>query len=262
MEAAQEADMVAAPEKRHQMEADTVAARHQMEADTIAALRAEIEALRAAVAEEQGKRVSAPSYGDSGVGGWPWMYWRRPVREDDPMSGWIVIAPGGATPRGHRNTGVYNHMMATGFEPLEQYGPIAPPSDSVAWPSYVQILKGGGEREFPLSQVLAYKWHLRPPVPGVTFPQYEEVKDRVQRAVCPQCGMEAWDVPDSTRIGYVLFEHLWNTHDFDAEKAEKFCHKQGFVYVRQSIMDETTIIRNRRAAERLVRSAKGGNEGE
>ena len=225
--------------------------------DILQAFRAEIEALRSEVARlrSSGGEIKVD---EGGVGGYPWMYWRRPVRPGDPLSGWITIGPGGATPRGARDTGSYNLYLKKGFQPITKYGYINPPSSEKGWYDFIHLIRQGGAHEFPVSQILAYRWHIHPPVPGVKFPQLEEVADAIQHAVCPQCDFDVWAPPDDASIGNRLFEHLWQVHGFDPEDAEEFVHKQGFTYVRQQITDEETVRRNVKAAERIKKKLGGG----
>lgn len=221
--------------------------------ELVKALKAEVESLRAELQRKANPPIT--DLGDQGTGGWPWMYWRRPPEGD--MAGWIVIGPGGETPRGHRNTDVYNFYRKLGFEPLDQYGYIPPPTSPNAAHDFAEFIRRGGAKEFPLSQILAFKWHLNPPVRGAVFPQYEAVKEEVQHAVCPQCPFDLYAPPEDRSLGNRLFEHLWSVHEFDPEKAEAFCHRQGFVDVRQQITDELTVARNRRAAEKRLNRRKG-----
>lgn len=220
------------------------------------ALLAELQALRAELNALKSRQQTGSFTQGEGVGGYPWMYWRRPKREGDPMSEWITIGPGGATPRGARDVGTYNLYLKKGFKPITQYGYVKPPESERGWLDFVALIERGGAKEFPVSQILAYRWHLRPPVPGVTFPQLEKIKDEIQHAVCPQCDFDIWAPPDDMSIGNRLFEHLWSTHGFEPERAEEFCHRQGFLYVRQQITDELTVERNKRAAAKLLNQRK------
>lgn len=112
-------------------------------------------------------------------------YYRRPDNE------WIVVAP--------TSMGNAHDWQLKGFERLTKYGEFANgttggkpnitddngnpwnPADE----PWRQIFLRGGEREFPITQVLAYRWHLRPPYKEVKFPQLGGLN--VTNLECPEC---------------------------------------------------------------------------
>jgi hypothetical protein len=107
--------------------------------------------------------------------------------------GWIVVAS--TTPS---NRAGYEFK---GFTFLPQYGefvngtndPRAKQNErdarGVSWNPAVEpwrlIFQKGGVKEFPAEQVIAYRWHVRPPYAEVTFPQLEDIN--VTTYQCPEC---------------------------------------------------------------------------
>jgi hypothetical protein len=75
------------------------------------------------------------------------------------------------------------------------------------------MLQNGGAREFPASQILAYKWHISPPLEGAVFPEYEKVKDRVKHFVCDDCDFDTWMLDDDKESGMMCFRHLRQPSD-------------------------------------------------
>lgn len=47
------------------------------------------------------------------------------------------------------------------------------------------IFQRDGAKEFPIEQIIAFRWHVRPPYREVTFPQLEGVD--IQSYACPEC---------------------------------------------------------------------------
>ena len=48
-----------------------------------------------------------------------------------------------------------------------------------------QIFQKGGAKEFPLDQIIAFRWHIRPPYREVKFPQLAQVE--IHNFFCPEC---------------------------------------------------------------------------
>ena len=111
-------------------------------------------------------------------------------------------------------------MMAYGVAPI--------PSD-VPRPGqeFWSMIEKGGAKEFPSSQVLAYRWHQDPPVAGMLFPQYEKVKDTVLDFLCEECDLELSFLPDDTLAPRACFNHLRNTHDYPRSEAKASMDAQG-----------------------------------
>lgn len=147
---------------------------------------------------------------DAGPSGWPWQYYKRPDRPGDPLSGWIVTAPGGASPKtGQRDVGSYARYMAKGFRPLTRYG-VAPIPEGDPRPGieFRTILENGGAVEFPISQVVTCRWHIQPPIPGIIFPDYEANKDKARHFLCEDCDFEMWYVESDRQAAGACFRHL------------------------------------------------------
>jgi len=208
------------------------------EAEASGAMAAQMAALEAEVAELRGdvaRRDRAPALRDQGEGGFPWMYWQRPstgpmAGEHGEMAGWITLGHGGRTPQGQRDTGMYSRYLAKGMRPMEEYG-IAPIPTTPGGNRYISILQQGGAKEFSLSQILAFKWHIRPPIPGLKFPQYEAVKDKVLHGECPSCDFELYAPPGDQLIARAFFGHLQNSHKLDRTEASLELHYQGLPQV-------------------------------
>jgi hypothetical protein len=196
------------------------------------AMAAQVAALTAQVAQLRGEVASRPGgLKSEGEGGFPWMYWQRPATgpmagEHGEMAGWISLLPGGRTPKGDRDTGNYSRFMKKRMRPMEEYGihqiPTSPNSNN-----YAGILQQGGAKDFALTQILALKWHLKPPVKGITFPQYEAVKDEVLHGECPSCDFELFAVPGDKLIARAFFAHLQNSHKMDRTEASLELKYQG-----------------------------------
>lgn len=170
---------------------------------------------------------------DAGPSGWPWQYYKRPEVEGGLMSGWIVAGPGGATPRGQRDAGSYTkYTGGKGFKALTKYGACPVPNSPVGSRVFITMLENGGAQEFPVAQVVAYKWHVDPPIPGLTFPDYEANKDRVRHFMCDDCDHEVYFVEDDREVALSCFRHLRNDskdgrHGMRREEAVMVLRSQG-----------------------------------
>lgn len=155
----------------------------------------------------QGQASQQDGTMDLGPAGFPWQYYRRPDR--GLQAGWVIAAPGGATPSGKRSSGKFVRYMAKGMKPITAYGNCQPPSAyRDGGQQMVPMLRAGGAREFPAAQVLAHKWHIRPPLPGTVFPEYEKVKDHVRHFECDDCDFDIWMLEDDKETGMACFRHL------------------------------------------------------
>jgi DNA-directed RNA polymerase subunit RPC12/RpoP len=110
------------------------------------------------------------------------IYYRKPSN-GGPEDGWIVW--------GDSESGTKLRDRAIlGFQPLFDYGAITgymdreqkiPDPGSVWGP----ILRHpDGPAEFPISQIVALRWHIDPPIP-VKFPQLQGMK--ITQYQCPEC---------------------------------------------------------------------------
>jgi hypothetical protein len=207
--------------------ADTDAIRTIIQ-QALAARDAEVSALRQ---ELQAAKVGAGQAGDAqGAGGMPWMYWRKgPNWPDEASRGWIGVAPGGPTPAGARDTGAYNLYLKKGMQPITKYGYIEPPTNPEAIHSFLPMLKKGGAGEFPASQVIAFKWHITPPIKGLKFPQYEAVKGNVIHFECESCGHTLYFMPEErAKAGETYRAHLMVAHKYPFREAAEALRQSGF----------------------------------
>ncbi len=68
------------------------------------------------------------------------------------------------------------------------------------------IFQRGGAKEFPVDQIIAFRWHLRPPYKEVTFPQLEGVT--ITNYPCPECDKGIFSSTNSREAGEQLRAHL------------------------------------------------------
>lgn len=121
--------------------------------------------------------ATAPGKGEHG-------YYKR------PDNGWVVTAPVWTSFR--------NDLEYKGFKYLPQYGaaPLDLPGNkstkdvngrlfSTVEEPWRLIFQKGGAHEFPVSQIIAFRWHIHPPYREVEFPQLEGVK--IYDLFCPEC---------------------------------------------------------------------------
>lgn len=176
---------------------------------------------------------------DGSAGGYPWQFYRNPEWKGHLQGGWITYAPGGATPQGRRNAGSFAHYMRRGLKPLTAYGPAPIPSQVHGMPpgsAFIPIFERGGVREFPVSQVLAHKWHVRPPVHGLVFPQVEEAGEEVLHFICDDCDWEFYFLKEDSIGARVCFQHLRKDtgdgkHGYRREEAALALQSQGLPYL-------------------------------
>jgi len=115
-----------------------------------------------------------------------WGYYRK-------RNGWIIQGPTTPTNRsdmeymGHTFLPQYGQFQLGTREATSQ--PKAIDANGVPWnpamESWRLIFQRGGAREFPIDQIVAYQWHIRPPYREVTFPQMQDVE--VFDIPCPEC---------------------------------------------------------------------------
>ena len=204
-------------------------------AEVIASMQGEISRLNKEVQETKVRQGKGGV--EEGPGGFPWQYYKRPTIVDTrhpsyAASGWVVVAPGGSAAGGKRDVGSYAFYTTKGFKPLMNYGIVdvptgqAPPGDE-----YRTIIQNGGVHEFPVSQILALKWHLEPPVKETVFPQYEAVKDQVLSFLCDECEFELFFLPEDETAPQGVFRHLRNGHEYTRAEATMALRAQGITNV-------------------------------
>ena len=116
------------------------------------------------------------------------IYWRK-------ADGWICVGPA-------LETAQSQFWLKRGREPLEQYSytdrvssktgkreTIENSADNLARERFYWFFKNGGAKEFPVEQIVAYNWHVKPPY-GMSkeiFPQLEEyvLPDPLWCPLCP-----------------------------------------------------------------------------
>ena len=112
------------------------------------------------------------------------IYYRRPPEGEDP--GWIIWSDSISGTK-------LRDMIVRKFEPLFKYGTINQGAmhdrlADVVGAIWEPILKHpDGPAEFPVSQVVTYRWYNDDdcPVKGIVFPQLSGAKIREYR--CPEC---------------------------------------------------------------------------
>ena len=111
------------------------------------------------------------------------IYYRKPITGGDE-DGWIVW--------GDSESGTKLRDRAIlGFTPLFKYGIITcyldselkQPDPASVWGPILR--HPDGPAEFPVDQVVTYRWHTDPPIPGLQFPQLSGMK--ITQYQCPEC---------------------------------------------------------------------------
>jgi hypothetical protein len=146
----------------------------------------------------------------------PNCYWRKGPDEAD--AGWIIVGHGLETRQADR-------WRERGREPLPQYSltdrvspktgarePIEYNEDQLSRHRYYWLFKNGGAKEFTVDQIVAHKWHVKPPygMDVAVFPQLEEY-------VLPEplwCAMCSPNTPPFNTPGQLL-QHAMIGHKLD-----------------------------------------------
>ena len=129
-------------------------------------------------------------------------------------NGWIVVA---ATTPSNRSDYEYK-----GFTYLPQYGEFKNGTNEATarrlelddrkmpWNPAVEpwrlIFQRGGAKEFPVDQLIAFRWHLRPPYQEVSFPQLEGTE--ITNYPCPECEKGIFSSTNSLEAAEQLRSHL------------------------------------------------------
>ena len=134
-------------------------------------------------------------------------YWRR------PDNGWITVAAAFMPNR--------EHYESKGMVYLSQYGQFKPggPEDTVgpdvddkgnpwnpAAEPWKRILQRGGAKEFPLEQIIAFRWHVAPPYKGIDFPQLHGAD--ITDYQCPECDRGVYSSQNPQEAARLLRVHL------------------------------------------------------
>ena len=114
--------------------------------------------------------------------------------------------------------------MEKGYTRLTQYGTFNPgTAEARAKPTsvddrgvpfnaanapymWLMIFQRGGAKEFPVSQIIAFHWHVRPPFKGVTFPQLKGVD--ITDYQCPECDRGLFSALNPREAAEQLRTHL------------------------------------------------------
>lgn len=136
------------------------------------------------------------------------IYYRKPADFDHGREGnWICW---GDSQPGKRIT-----MLERGFTPLPQFGRLdrymrdgsgQEVIDS-AFPWGGILRHPDGPAQFPVEQILTYRWHRKPPIPGIRFPQLQGMK--IVEYECPECTEQTFFNPIH------LARHLRNSHGYE-----------------------------------------------
>lgn len=196
--------------------------------EAMRAMRAEMEALRGEVQQVRSNSTADGEKVDlsNAIGGYPWQYYRVGPRFP-ANKGWIMVLPGGASSRGNRDSHAYAHYLKKGFIPINKYGAAPNPESERGWERFIPLLRKGGAAEFPADQIIAYKWHLNPPVRGIKFPQYEAVAASVKSYVCEACGLTQYYLPEDREVGSTYRGHLMKAHQYPFREAAEAVKTSG-----------------------------------
>jgi hypothetical protein len=158
------------------------------------------------------------------------VYYRKPSRGAE--AGWIVINGTNA----ERQQGLF----AKGFVPLQQYGFVSPQDIALpygaryedegqarsyrAWSTI--LLAPGGPEEFPVDQLIAYRWYDPEvcPVPTARFPQLVGVT--ITRVWCEECSTVYYHKPTH------LARHLRTVHQYDRADVRAYGEQYGINFQR------------------------------
>jgi hypothetical protein len=148
-------------------------------------------------------------------------YYRKAEWEADP--GWLIVGPGPETvqSRGWRDKG---RKMLEELSLTDRVSPktgkrerIDEHTDNLGRNRYYWLLKNGGAKEFPISQLVAYKWHIKPPygMSKEAFPQFKEYElpEPFWCAICPPQTMPKNSVQQ-------LLQHLMVGHGLPLQEAK------------------------------------------
>lgn len=158
------------------------------------------------------------------------IYYRKPPRGVE--AGWIVV--NGTNPE--RQAGLFQK----GFAPLHEYGLVSP--QDVPIPYHMQdreesvlqayrtwstiLLAPGGSEEFPVEQLISYRWYDPEvcPVPTARFPQL--VGAQINRIWCEECSTVYYHKATH------LARHLRTVHRYDRADVRNYGEQYGINFAR------------------------------
>ena len=148
------------------------------------------------------------------------IYWRKP-------DGWITVGPNAQSGiDGKPLTAQSETKRRMGWEPLIEYSFTDRVSDKTGQRDTIELTAdrlstpdkfywffvNGGAPLFPIDQIVAYHWHLKPPfgLPKSVFPQLLEW-DVPEPYYCPACspGMPAKNSPQEV-VQHLMVQHQMN----------------------------------------------------
>ena len=145
-------------------------------------------------------------------------YYRR-IEDGSPASGWVVVAS--TTPS---NRSDYEYKGFTFLSRYKEFSngsaqPRAKAKERDArgnpWNPAVEpwrlIFQLNGAKEFPIDQIIAYRWHIRPPYKEVSFPQLKGTE--ITNYGCPECEKGIFSSTNPKAAAAMLRQHLTSSID-------------------------------------------------
>ena len=197
------------------------------------------------------------------------IYYRRPRSGED--AGWIVY---GDSLSGTK----LRDYVKRGFEPLMKYGVINsagrdtrtfgdkshPADTTMTTARYIweAILNHpDGPAEFPVDQIIAFRWH-RPdncPVPDAYFPQL--VGKRLREYQCPErCGRAPFVEVDGSGGIAILRQHLRIMHRWDQANLQAYGERVGIDFNRADVQEFGVAEMAYGSAEEVLTCERCGQE--
>ena len=153
-----------------------------------------------------------------------WGYIRMP-------DGWITIAPAEPLEASKR--------VARGQAYLKKYGqfqndPFETDANGQRWnvrdEPFRMIFQKGGEIEFPVDQIVAFNWHLRPPYREVSFPQLEGIYWETYE--CPDCEKAIFTSMEPDTAPQDMIAHLRLGHGWSRAEVAEYAREVGINFKR------------------------------
>ncbi len=154
-----------------------------------------------------------------------WMYYRL-------ADGWISPAPAHPLERSKRAD---RKQIA-----LKQYGQFlydrrATDANGQRWDARAEpwrmMFQRGGEQEFPVDQIIAFRWHLRPPYQEVTFPQLQGIYWEVYE--CPDCEKAVFTSLEEGYAPHGMIDHLRLGHGWSRAEVSEYAREVGIHFKRE-----------------------------
>lgn len=153
-----------------------------------------------------------------------WMYIRMP-------DGWITIAP--AHPLEMAKRAEHGQVFLKKYG-VFQYDPFETDANGQRWnvrkEPYRMLFQKGGVVEFPLDQIFAHRWHLRPPYQEATFPQLEGVYWEVYE--CPDCEKAVFTSLVKDAAPQEMISHLRLGHGWSRAEVAEYAREVGISFRR------------------------------